>query len=62
MKLVFTRAKIKTSYELLLCADAGKGQYTKRARRERKAFQKRTKIRLVINNFKPEIIVLACVS
>ena len=31
MKLVFTRATTKTSYELLLCVDAGKGRYAKRA-------------------------------
>ena len=38
MKLVFTGAKIKTSYELLLCVDDGKGRYSERARRARKAF------------------------
>ena len=33
MKPFFTRAKIKTSYELLLCVDAGKGRYAERVER-----------------------------
>ena len=64
MKVVIPRAKIKTSYEVtcMLCVDAGKGRNAKKTPLSEVDFLKENKIRLVIKNFKPEIIILACVS